>query len=103
MASLYDPSRVTFSAAKNFVAENVTALTNFAEYLAPGELKSVDELKPGKGAIIREGLRKIAAYRDEQGQLHRVVSRVHPCRLSPPLEFLRTVLGLPLPRIAFFG
>ena len=71
-ASFYDPSRVTLSAAKNFVAENVTAVKNFAEYLAPGELKSVDELKAGKGAIIREGLSKIAAYRDEQGQLHRV-------------------------------
>ena len=71
-ASFYDPSRVTLSAAKNFVAENVTAVTNFAEYLAPGELKSVDDLKPGKGAIIREGLRKIAAYRDEQGHVHRV-------------------------------
>jgi glycine/D-amino acid oxidase-like deaminating enzyme/nitrite reductase/ring-hydroxylating ferredoxin subunit len=71
-ASFYDPSRVTLSAAKNFVAENVTAVTNFAEYLGPGELKSVDDLRRGKGAIIREGLRKIAAYRDEQGQVHRV-------------------------------
>lgn len=70
--SFYDPSRVTLSAAKNFVAENVTAVTNFAEYLAPGELKSVDDLKAGKGAIIREGLRKVAAYRDEQGHVHRV-------------------------------
>jgi Rieske Fe-S protein len=43
---------------------------NFAEYLAPGELKSFDELKPGKGAIIRDGLSKIAAYRDENGVLY---------------------------------
>jgi glycine/D-amino acid oxidase-like deaminating enzyme/nitrite reductase/ring-hydroxylating ferredoxin subunit len=70
--SFYDPSRVTLSAAKNFLAENVTTVKNFAEYLAPGELKSVDELSAGKGAIIREGLSKIAAYRDDQGRLHRV-------------------------------
>jgi Rieske Fe-S protein len=71
-ASFYDPSRVTLSAAKNFISENVTAVTNLAEYPAPGELKSIDDLKPGKGAIIREGLRKVAAYRDEQGHVHRV-------------------------------
>jgi glycine/D-amino acid oxidase-like deaminating enzyme/nitrite reductase/ring-hydroxylating ferredoxin subunit len=71
-ADFYDPSRVKVSAAKNFIAENVTAVKNFAEYVAPAELKSTDELKPGQGAIIREGLRKIGAFRDEQGRIHRV-------------------------------
>jgi Rieske Fe-S protein len=28
-----------------------------------------DELKPGEGAIVRKGLSKVAAYRDERGQL----------------------------------
>ena len=37
---LYDPSRKTVSAIKNFIAENVTAVKNFAEYVAPGELNS---------------------------------------------------------------
>ena len=32
---------------------------------------SAEELKPGQGAIVREGLTKIAAYRDENGVLHR--------------------------------
>ena len=71
-AEFYDPSRATLSAAKNFIVENVTAVKNFAEYVAPGELKSVDELKPGHGAIIREGLRKVAAFRDDNGRVHRV-------------------------------
>jgi Rieske Fe-S protein len=57
--------------AKNFVAENVTSLKNLAEYVAPGELASADELKPGRGAILRDGLAKIAAYRDDNGVLHR--------------------------------
>jgi glycine/D-amino acid oxidase-like deaminating enzyme/nitrite reductase/ring-hydroxylating ferredoxin subunit len=68
----YDPSRVTVSAAKNFIVENITAVKNFAEYIAPGELGSVDELKPGKGAIIREGLHKVATFRDDDGKLHRL-------------------------------
>jgi glycine/D-amino acid oxidase-like deaminating enzyme/nitrite reductase/ring-hydroxylating ferredoxin subunit len=68
-AALYDPSRIATSAIKTFIAENVTALKNFAEYLAPGELKSFDELKPGHGAVVRDGLQKVAAYRNEKGVL----------------------------------
>lgn len=67
---IYDPSRKTVSAVKNFITENLTAVKNFAEYIAPGELARIDDLKPGHGAIIREGLSKIAAYRDDDGVLY---------------------------------
>jgi Rieske Fe-S protein len=67
---VYDPARKPASAVANFISENVTAVKNFAEYLAPGELKSLDELERGKGAIVRQGLTKIAAYRDQKGKLH---------------------------------
>jgi glycine/D-amino acid oxidase-like deaminating enzyme/nitrite reductase/ring-hydroxylating ferredoxin subunit len=67
---VYEPGRKTPSGISNYLRENLTAVKNFAEYLAPGELSSVAELKPGHGAIIREGLTKIAAYRDTAGALH---------------------------------
>jgi Rieske Fe-S protein len=67
--AVYDPSRKPLKAAGTFISENLTAAKNFAEYVAPGELDSLDELKPGQGAIVRKGLRKIAAYRDEAGKL----------------------------------
>lgn len=67
---VYEPGRTTVSAIGNFLRENVTAVKNFSEYLAPGELASVDDLKPGRGAIVRQGLTKIAAYRDSEGALH---------------------------------
>jgi glycine/D-amino acid oxidase-like deaminating enzyme/nitrite reductase/ring-hydroxylating ferredoxin subunit len=69
-AAVYDPNRKPLKAATTFVSENLTAVTNLAEYLAPGELGSVDELEPGQGAIIRDGLSKIAAYRSEDGTLY---------------------------------
>src|SRR5690349_6000581 len=50
---VYFPGRVPLKAAKNFMAENVTALKSFAEYVAPGEIGSLDELKCGNGAIVR--------------------------------------------------
>jgi Rieske Fe-S protein len=69
-ADAYDPSRKTLKASGKFVSENITAVKNFAEYVAPGELSSLDDLEPGRGAIIRDGLSKIAAFRDESGELH---------------------------------
>jgi Rieske Fe-S protein len=67
---VYSPGRVSLKAAKNFMTENVTALKSFAEYVAPGELGSLDDLKRGQGAIARRWLEKIAAYRDHSGALH---------------------------------
>lgn len=69
-AELYAPERKPMKAAKNWVMENSTALKNLAEYVTPGEIGSADELEPGQGAIIRDGLRKIAAYRDATGNVH---------------------------------
>jgi glycine/D-amino acid oxidase-like deaminating enzyme/nitrite reductase/ring-hydroxylating ferredoxin subunit len=68
--AVYDPSRKTPSGILNYVRENVTALQNFAEYATPGEIGSLDELEPGRGAIVRDGVNKIAAYRDDGGRLH---------------------------------
>jgi glycine/D-amino acid oxidase-like deaminating enzyme/nitrite reductase/ring-hydroxylating ferredoxin subunit len=70
-AELYAPDRKPLKAAKNWVMENSTALKNMAEYVAPGEISSMDELEPGRGGIVREGLTKIAAYRDDKGNFHR--------------------------------
>jgi glycine/D-amino acid oxidase-like deaminating enzyme/nitrite reductase/ring-hydroxylating ferredoxin subunit len=68
---LYEPSRKPAKGALNFVKENITAVKSFCEYVAPGELSSVLELEPGHGAIVREGMHKIAAYRDEKGKLYK--------------------------------
>ena len=67
---LYAPGRIPLKAAKNFVMENITAMKGFAEYVAPGELSSLDELAGGQGAIVRRGMEKVAAYRDDKGALH---------------------------------
>jgi Rieske Fe-S protein len=40
--------------------------------MTPGEIDSVDQLEPGQGAIVREGLAKVAAFRDESGELHKL-------------------------------
>jgi len=69
--NVYDPNRKPLRAITNYARENMTAIKNFAEYVAPGEISSYEELERGHGAIVREGLRKVAAYRDTNGKLHK--------------------------------
>ena len=69
-AALYDPSRKTLGAIGEFAKENLNVAAQYTDLATPGDVDSTDEIKPGEGAIIRRGLTKVAAYRDEAGALH---------------------------------
>jgi glycine/D-amino acid oxidase-like deaminating enzyme len=69
-AAAHAPTRVTLGAVGEFLRENLSMAVSMTEHVRGGELASVDELKPGDGAIVRQGLGKFAAYRDESGDLH---------------------------------
>ncbi|HEU0131692.1 MAG TPA: FAD-dependent oxidoreductase [Mycobacteriales bacterium] len=74
-AEVYDPGRTVppVEKAKTFVKENLAVAKQLASgYLSPGDVGSVDELEPGQAAVIRDGLGKTAAYRDDDGVLHAV-------------------------------
>jgi glycine/D-amino acid oxidase-like deaminating enzyme/nitrite reductase/ring-hydroxylating ferredoxin subunit len=66
--SLYDPARKRLT--KKMVLEGLNVAGQYADYVKSGEIASLDELGPGEGAIVREGVGKIAAYRDANGELH---------------------------------
>jgi glycine/D-amino acid oxidase-like deaminating enzyme/nitrite reductase/ring-hydroxylating ferredoxin subunit len=67
---IYDPSRKTLKALPEFARENLNVAAQYADLVTPGDIDSTDEIKPDDGAIIRRGLSKVAAYRDEAGTLH---------------------------------
>jgi Rieske Fe-S protein len=69
---LYDPARKTktLSTLKDFAKENLNVAAQYADYLTSGEVDSADEIQPGSGAVLRRGLSKVAAYRDDTGALH---------------------------------
>ena len=69
---LYNPSRKTLMAAKDFAEENINVAAQYTDLVSPGDIESVDEIANGQGAILRRGLSKVAAYRDEDGTLHTV-------------------------------
>lgn len=67
---LYDPSRKTLSAAKEFVEENLNTAIQYADWLTPGDLLKIEALEQEEGLILREGLKKIAVYKNSQNQVH---------------------------------
>jgi glycine/D-amino acid oxidase-like deaminating enzyme/nitrite reductase/ring-hydroxylating ferredoxin subunit len=68
--TLYNPSRKPIRAAGNFAKETLNMAAQYIDWLTPSEVKSVHEIEPDCGAVIRRGLRKIAVYRDERGKPH---------------------------------
>jgi glycine/D-amino acid oxidase-like deaminating enzyme/nitrite reductase/ring-hydroxylating ferredoxin subunit len=67
---VYSPSRKIQKNISEFISENITPLKNFAEYFTASEIASVERLRPGEGRLVRSGLKKIAACRDQNGKLH---------------------------------
>lgn len=67
---IYDPSRITMKAAGDFLKEAGNMAAQYIDYLAPGDVKSVNELQPGQGAIINMGAKKTAVYRDNSNVVH---------------------------------
>ena len=49
----------------------------YVDWLAPGDEVDAEEIAPGSGAVIRDGLKKYAIYRDAHGQIH-IFSAVCP-------------------------
>lgn len=68
--TLYDPARKTLSATDTFARQNTKDAGEYAHWLTPGEVSTVEEIKPGMGAIIRRGSSKFAVSRDDKGSVH---------------------------------
>jgi glycine/D-amino acid oxidase-like deaminating enzyme/nitrite reductase/ring-hydroxylating ferredoxin subunit len=67
---LYSPSRKVTHGLAEFAKEQANTLSQYRDWFTGGEVKSAQEIAPGEGAIVREGTRKVAAYRDDAGELH---------------------------------
>ena len=70
-AKLYDPSRKMFREVIDYTKENVNVAAQYLkDYASGGEVDSVEEIANGQGAVVRRGVVKIAAFRDDDGKLH---------------------------------
>jgi len=66
----FNPSRKMFRDKKEFVAHNIDAGSQYKDWFTPGEVQQKEDIPLGSGAVIRQGLAKVAIYRDEAGEVH---------------------------------
>lgn len=69
-SNLYNPSRVNLRSLNTYLKETFHSTTPYGDWLSPGDVVSLKDIPTGEGAIIREGLHKIAAYKDSFGRVH---------------------------------
>ena len=69
---LYNPSRVRVKALPEYASENINVAGQYTDYVTAGDVKSESEIRPGEGAIMRDGVSKLAVYRDEAGAVHKL-------------------------------
>ena len=69
---LYSPSRITLRALPKYAQENINVAGQYTDLLTPGEIESPEEVARGEGAVMRQGLSKVAVYRDDSGAVHTI-------------------------------
>lgn len=69
-AAIYDPKRSHLHAAGTWIAEAAHSSLPYTDWLRGGDVGSLDAIDPGEGAVLRRGLKLIAAYRDPAGHCH---------------------------------
>ena len=69
---LYSPARLNLRAADELIKEGGAAFWQFKDYVTPADVSEPSEISQGSGALVREGLKKVAVYKDDQGTLHRM-------------------------------
>ena len=71
-AAFYDPKRepAALGSTGTLLKEMADVTVRYKDHLTGGDVKSRDDVSNGCGAILREGLHKLAIYRDGGGTLH---------------------------------
>jgi glycine/D-amino acid oxidase-like deaminating enzyme/nitrite reductase/ring-hydroxylating ferredoxin subunit len=69
---LYSPARLKVKSLPEYAAENINVAGQYVDYMTAGDIKSESELKLGEGAIMRDGVSKVAVRRDENGNIHKL-------------------------------
>lgn len=68
--SVYDPARKPIREALQFIKEQSNIAAQYADWASPGDESNAGAIARGNGALIRNGLKKYAVYRDDDGALH---------------------------------
>jgi glycine/D-amino acid oxidase-like deaminating enzyme/nitrite reductase/ring-hydroxylating ferredoxin subunit len=68
--ALYAPNRRNLRATDEYLRENLNFVPYYSDWVSAGEIEALEALPAGEGAVLRRGLHKVAAWRDDGGGLH---------------------------------
>lgn len=69
--AVYNPNRTVLKHAPvDYLHEIGRMLHGYGSWLTAGDLNAIEALQPGQGSVIRQGLKKLAVYRDGSHRLH---------------------------------
>jgi glycine/D-amino acid oxidase-like deaminating enzyme/nitrite reductase/ring-hydroxylating ferredoxin subunit len=69
-ADIYNPSRLSAKASGGLAGDNLSQATRFVGGISESDVDSEDVIERDSGAIVRRGVKKVAAYRDQVGHLY---------------------------------
>lgn len=70
-SEIYSPSRISLGSVPTQAKAGADAVAQYGRFVTGGDVASVEQIEPGEGAIMRDGLTKVAVYRDPNGELHK--------------------------------
>jgi glycine/D-amino acid oxidase-like deaminating enzyme/nitrite reductase/ring-hydroxylating ferredoxin subunit len=69
-AELYSPKRKPLKELGTYLSEVMDMAAQYADYFTEADIKSLEELEPGNGAILGRGMKRIAVYKEENGHVN---------------------------------
>ena len=67
---IYSPSRITLKTTSDYLQEVGNMVAQYGDWFTGADIKKLEELRPGEGAIMSSGFKKIAVYCDEENNIH---------------------------------
>lgn len=68
---IFDPSRVNFKGAKEFIKENVNIAVQYADWMKSSEVSRIEEIPVDHGCLMRDGFSKTCVYHNDTDNFER--------------------------------
>jgi glycine/D-amino acid oxidase-like deaminating enzyme/nitrite reductase/ring-hydroxylating ferredoxin subunit len=68
-SEIYSPSRLKLKSIPDYIQENIKTASQYADWFKEKSFDELEQIPEGHGAVLRKGIRMIAAYKDQNGNV----------------------------------
>jgi Glycine/D-amino acid oxidases (deaminating) len=69
-ADLYSPRRLPVKVPGRYLKEIADMAAQYTDWITSADIREVESLAPGEGAVMGKGMKRYAVYKDEEGEVH---------------------------------